>query len=88
MTWWRRLLGLSPIESRHATPTPADTGAGPKRVTIEKHGGRIVSVRELDFTGQRATSPNGRFTLLRRLLAYALPRPVNGPGSVKGVCSG
>jgi len=66
MTWWRRLLGLNPIESRQATPTPADTGAGPKRVTIEKHGGRIVSVRELDFTGQCATSPNGRFTLLWR----------------------
>ncbi len=64
MTWWRSLLGLSKIENRLATPTPAETRAGPKRVTLENPGGRIVTVREIDFIGQCATSPNGRFTLL------------------------
>jgi hypothetical protein len=66
MTWWRRLLGLSRIENRLATPKAVETVAGPKRVTIDKDGGRIVSVREIDFIGQCATSPNGRFTLLWR----------------------
>ena len=66
MTWWRSLLGLSQIATRPATSTLAETGPGPKRITVENHGGRIVSVREIDFIGQCATSPNGRFALLWR----------------------
>lgn len=70
MSWLRRLLGGE--GERPATepiPEPAPPAAaptGPPRVNIASHGRRIVSVPELDFVGERATSPNRRFTLLWR----------------------
>jgi hypothetical protein len=51
-------------ERRIAAPQSAETPPGPVRVTIRSHGGRIASVPQIDFMGQYATSPSGRFTLL------------------------
>jgi hypothetical protein len=64
MTWLRKLLGIDA-----ATPTTkVSVPVKPQRdrLTVERYGGHIVSVREIDFTGQCAQSPNGRFTLLWR----------------------
>jgi hypothetical protein len=65
MSWLRRLLGAE-RERPAAEPMPEPAPANPARVNIASHGRRIVSVPELDFVGERATSPNGRFTLLWR----------------------
>ena len=63
MSWLRRLFGGAGERSAAAAPAAP---AGPARVSIASHGGRVVSVAELDFVGERATSANGRFTLLWR----------------------
>jgi hypothetical protein len=44
--------------------TPVQPQQG--RLAIERHGEHIVSVRDIDFIGQCAQSPDGRFTLLWR----------------------
>lgn len=70
MSWLRRLLGGDrerPAAERMPEPAPpAAAPTGPARVNIGSHGRRIVSVPELDFVGERARSPNRRFTLLWR----------------------
>ena len=70
MSWLRRLLGGEgdrPAAEPALVPAPvAKAQTAPPRVNIASHGRQIVSVPELDFVGQRATSPNRRFTLLWR----------------------
>lgn len=70
MSWLTRLLGGDrerPETERMAEPAPLATArTGPPRVNLASHGRRIVSVPELDFVGERTTSPNRRFTLLWR----------------------
>lgn len=63
MSWLRRLLGGG-IEQASARPAPAAMEPGPARVKIAEHGGRIVSIPELDMVGERATSASGRYTLV------------------------
>lgn len=71
MSWLRRLLGGDPVRPEAAVlkplaaPIPLEP-AGPTRVNVSSHGGRIVSIPEIDFVGQRAKSPNRRYTLLWR----------------------
>jgi hypothetical protein len=64
MAWLRKLLGLDAGIPAAAVSAPAELQHG--RLTITRYGGHIVSVREIDFSGQCAQSPNGRFTLLWR----------------------
>jgi len=65
MSWLRRFLGAEPAEpAPPSAQRPID--AAPARVKMAAHGRRIVSIPELDFVGERATSANGRFTLLWR----------------------
>ena len=70
MGWVRRLLGLvepagegnDPTAS--ALPPAAPATMQSDRLPIKRHGGHIVSVPAIDFMGQYAESPNGRFVLL------------------------
>lgn len=55
MSWLKRLLTGSPTSK----PLPSEI-----RVTVSSHSSRIASVPELDMTGHRAASPNGRYTLI------------------------
>ena len=63
MSWLRRLFGADGERSAAAAPAAP---TAPARVSIASYGGRIVSVPELDFVGERATSASGRFNLLWR----------------------
>jgi hypothetical protein len=56
MSWLNRIFGG---DNEPAT-------AAPGRVTLPRRSERIVAIAELDFVGERATSPDGRFTLLWR----------------------
>lgn len=47
-------------------------------MTIDEHGGRIVSLPELDLVGERATSPDGRFVLVWSDRHWADDEPVGG----------
>ena len=80
MAWLRRLLGREGGRSAPAAPAtePAQAQPGSKRVTIDDHGGRIVSVPEIDLVGEHASSPNGRFTLVWRDRHYAYGELVRG----------
>lgn len=74
MSWLRRLLGDAGSAS-----TAGERGRlPPTRVRISAHGGRIVSVPELDMVGARITSRNGRFTLLWRDRHWVDGQPVPG----------
>lgn len=59
MSWLKRLLGGEADET--AAREAATDGS---RVTLAAHGRRIVSIPELDMVGERATSANGRYTLV------------------------
>lgn len=65
MSWLKRLLGggeTRQVDEGDAVAAPAAVAR--RRVRIPAHGRGVVSVPELDFVGQRAVSPNRRFTLL------------------------
>ena len=66
MSWLKRLFaGEAPRKAAALAGVPAVEGEA-ARVSIASHGRRVVSVPELDLVGERATSANGRFTLLWR----------------------
>lgn len=71
MSWLSRLLG-------GAEAAPEGGRAAPVRVAMPQHDRRIVSVPELDMVGERATSRNGRFTLLWRDRHRADGVPIQG----------
>jgi hypothetical protein len=58
MSWLKRLLGGS------AKPTPLTPPAAAVRVSMPVHSRRIVSIPEVDFVGERVSSPNQRYMLL------------------------
>ncbi len=76
MSWLRRLLGQAdPAQAAAPLAAAAASGGslriheqdptrGAKRVTLDSCGARIVTIPELDLVGQRATSPNGRYSLV------------------------
>lgn len=87
MSWLKRLLGGGTglqaaahpaVASVPPSPSAPAAAGGAARVRIASHGRRIVSVPELDFVGERATSANGRFTLLWRDRYWADGEPVTG----------
>ena len=69
MSWLRRIFG-------GADPRLAPAASG--RVTLPRRSERIVVVAELDFVGERISSPDGRFTLLWRDRHWAYGEPVAG----------
>lgn len=65
MSWLKRLLGSAQCSvADGAASGSAAAAPEPRRVRIPSHGRGVISVRELDFVGQRAASPDRRFTLL------------------------
>ena len=79
MSWLSRLLGRGtgkPWAPTALVRPPGQPAA--RRVTIIAHGGRTLSVPELDMIGEWATSPSGRFTLLWRDRHWADSEPVGG----------
>lgn len=76
MSWLKRLLGAQ--TEQPAAVAPAAAPESPPRVNIAAHGRRIVSIPELDMVGQRATSANGRFTLVWRDRYWMDCVPVEG----------
>lgn len=69
MSWLSRIFG-------GGDPGPAS--AAPGRVTLPLRSERVVMVAELDFVGERTSSPDGRFTLLWRDRHWADGQPVKG----------
>lgn len=76
MSWLRRLLGAQ--TEQPAAVAPAAAPECPPRVNIAAHGRRIVSIPELDMVGERASSPNGRYTLVWRDRYWMNGVPVEG----------
>jgi hypothetical protein len=58
MSWLKRLLGRDDDAESPAAPP------GGTRIALPRHDRGVVSVPEIDFVGERAASPNGRYTLL------------------------
>lgn len=75
MSWLKRLLGGEAEEHAAAAPPAV---AHPQRVNIAAHSRRIVSIPELDMIGERATSPDGRYTLVWRDRYWMDGAPVEG----------
>lgn len=81
MTWLRKLLGLNAAADRAGPPRRAEAQPAPPppaRVAIKHYGGRIVSARSIDFTGQFTESRNKRFTLLWQDCAWINETPRSG----------
>ena len=78
MSWLRRLLGGEVGESGPAPPVARVAGSHPTRVNVNSHGGRIVSIPELDLVGERTASPDGRYTLIWRDRYWIDGAPVEG----------
>lgn len=66
MAWLRRLLGLPPTRVGDDAPSdhPDLPTLSPDRLKVRRVGGRIATIDAIDFIGQHASSPSGRFTLL------------------------
>jgi len=68
MRFLRRLFGSADGErDRSETPSPGATAASAdRRLTIDDFSRHFVRIEELDFYGQWALSPNGRFRIVWR----------------------
>lgn len=65
-------------ESDPTPPAAGVAGSRPRKVSVNFHGGRIVSIPELDMVGERAASADGRYTLIWRDRYWIDGAPVDG----------